>query len=247
MSIISIKRDWIPLALAGQMREASYALITDDFHKSNLTSLLGEGDPFVNAVHRLLRLFWVSPIPAVYSEVFGEDCALWLDFCTLRQHRAGNTSSHVAWHFDYNFFGNYQRALVAWVPFDPVGTDAPGLEFCLPVDELSADDFARVLENGRMPGSFSDAEVDRLFGTKERRLVIPQIGLGDIALFTSLILHRTQSMPEARADRLAIEFRMVSVSNPPPRQKNEQQGLYSMLSKDGMPLICRYKDLPGAA
>lgn len=89
---------------------------------------------------------------------------------------------------------------------DPVGEDAPGLQFCLPK-------------------------------------VQPKMGPTDTALFSSLILHRTQPMAVPPASRLAIEFRMVSAINPPGRQENEAEGIYSVLTSDGGPAVCRYRDL----
>jgi|GEM_PF-5746560 len=233
--MLEVKRDWLAPDVLGALTNACYSVSLGAFRKENLHALiLGAGGDEISATARaIVDLFWRTPVPEHYQSVFQVPCALMLNFTTLRQHLAGHTQTHVDWHFDYNFFGNDPSSMVAWVPLDPVGENAPGLELCLPKDEVPRENFVRLFRDGRPPTTLDAEAIDLLYGRDNHQRIAPKLGPGDALLFDKLVLHRTQLMPNATADRLAIEFRMTSAKAPSSRIRADPRLSLSYRAEDG--------------
>lgn len=235
MNNLEIKRGWLPAELTLELSSLCYQIAVGEFHKQNLLKLLtGVAGPAQAAISRqIVHLFWKTPIPKYYEDLHQDPCALWLDFTTLRYHTTGRSATFVPWHFDFNFFSNDKRGLIAWVPFDTVGVTAPGLEFCFPRHRIPNENFVNVFKNGVPPATLDDEALELLFGPDNQQRFSPEVGAGDVIFFDAYTLHRTQPLPRATTSRLAIEFRMTSATAPSERLRSEPKSGLSYLDEDG--------------
>ncbi|MDF1791567.1 MAG: hypothetical protein P1U88_06625 [Thalassobaculaceae bacterium] len=247
MNNLEIKRNWIAPEIVRELSGRCYQVAEGDFHKQNVLKLLTGigGAEQAKTAREIVELFWKTPIPDHYEEIHKDRCALWLNFTTLRHHQVGRIETYVSWHFDFNFFKQDHHGLIAWVPFDPVGETAPGLEFCLPQRPIPAENFAAVFKNGVPPATFDEATLEQFFGPGNQRRFSPKFGPGDVALFDGFTLHRTQPMDHASTNRLAIEFRMTSATTPSERLRSEPGAGISYRLDDGTVAACSAAELYG--
>lgn len=161
----------------------------------------------------VLRWFWSSPFPGLFRSLYEHEPALMIDFLTVRHHAVGSTFSHVAWHADVNFAGAAGPMMVCWVPLDPVGETAPGLEFCQPRHKATQaalhSGWYKVLSRGKNR-SLQDEDLASLYGVDNYRTEGHVLDIGDCYVFDRYTVHRTQRMTQATAARYAIEFRVTS-------------------------------------
>jgi len=188
--------------------------------KIRLNSFLDNPNQSISSTgNALLKMFWKSRIPRIFSETFLDVPLLLLNICTLRYQRPAEDLNYVPWHLDANFFGFGAPFLTAWVPFHEVGRRSPGLELCLPTSDI---DDATIAERWRQvaPDQLGNIALDTndiplLFGDVSARTEAPVLMPGDALLFDQHVLHRTQVLPAADRNRLAIEFRITSKSRFP--------------------------------
>lgn len=199
--------------LAGLIDEAVRA---DPRSKSSIGVLYGDpaSRPMAEGV---IGWFWASPLPALYRSIVGQEPGLLIDFTTVRRHTPGVGGTRVSWHTDANFVGPSGTMRVLWVPVDPVGVDAPGLEFAFPTAPIlrkTVEDY--LLQSQRNPGhTLTDAELLAMLGGAYRSWR-PILEPGDVLSFDQWGVHRTDPRLD-RAARTAIEFRMYSLEDPPRR------------------------------
>ena len=82
-----------------------------------------------------------------------------------------------------------------WIPLDRCGADSPGLEFIRKLQPY-------LLHFTEL----DDALLRRRFDASH--FWAPELELGDAMLFRGDVLHRTYLIPEMRADRMSIEYRI---------------------------------------
>lgn len=247
---MAIERSFLNRGRLERLKKAASAITSagSDATKHAVLAALGgrSGPEATAAAQAMVGHFWASGIPDYFTAVYGVPCALWLNFCTIRQHLPGDGSTHVTWHLDANFFGADRQSLVGWVPLDPVGTDAPGLDFCLPIQPISEQQAAPVREaSGHFPKLFDDDAIRRAFGPNNTEIVTEPMNPGDIAFFDNSVLHRTQVLPATTRARIAIEFRMTSASRPATRHRQEANGTFSVRLPDGDFVVRPYRELFG--
>lgn len=167
----------------------------------------------------IMDWFWASPIPRLFAERHGERPAAVLNFTTIRHHARGQDSTHAPWHLDANFLGFGGPLMVGWVPVDPVGRQAPGLDLALPTGPVPRSHLARywAANLNRERYDIDDAEIRAAYGGVPFEVRTPVLEPGDLLTFDQSLFHRTQSIAGASRDRTAIEFRMVGPSDPPER------------------------------
>lgn len=193
---------------------------TPQVEKFSVAGVLAGADPEDQSLQvvfakGLVNFFWnKSPFPNYFQALFGKDPLLLLDFLTIRHHESGTRSTHVEWHLDANFHGYVVPMLTGWVPLDPVGVDAPGLEF-LHIENVDALDIIRrwqalraSLEHGASV-SVGDESLSEMLDQYQTRTMVPTLGPGDCLIFDQLQFHRTQPIAGTKS-RTAIEFRFAS-------------------------------------
>jgi hypothetical protein len=170
-------------------------------------------------LERLLLWFWNTPLPGIFQAMHGTAPALQLDFLSVRRHDPGNRESHVAWHADANFTAGPGAGplMTCWVPLNPVGEDAPGLDFCVPLRKPSGavlhERWLQVMKRSA-DGSFTDEGLDEIYGTGNYRIESHRLDPGDCHVFDRYMIHRTQRLETVTRARYAVEFRVVSRSVP---------------------------------
>lgn len=191
----------------------------------------------------IIGWFWDSPLPAIYRSATAHEPVLLIDFTTIRRHTPGRSDTRVSWHADANFVGLSGTMRVAWVPVDAVGVDAPGLEFAFPaapVRRQTIEDY--ILKAQEHPGNtLDDTQVSAMFGGNYRSWR-PALGPGDVLTFDQWGVHRTDPSLDGKA-RTAIEFRMISLQDPPRRAKTESWIKGSVMLHDGRWVVGSATDL----
>jgi len=189
--------------------------------KTGLHSLLFAADAEAAEICRVAHLaFWNSRIPDRYRAATGHNPLLLFHNCTIRYQKAMLSASYVGWHLDANFYGFDVPLWTVWAPFVPVGQDASGLEFSVsrsPADRRAA---IRDLWRELRPDSegkivIAESERTRFHGAPDHRTVSDRLAPGDAFVFDQYALHRTQVLPGASRERLAIEYRVISRDRAP--------------------------------
>lgn len=207
--------------------------------KLGLHTLLLSKNPKANEMCRIAHLaFWNSKIPDRYREATGHTPLLLFQNCTIRHQPTEMSRSYVGWHLDANFYGFDVPLWTVWAPLVPVGEDASGLEFSIsraPDDHRSA---IRGFWNRIRPDSLgrtmiADAELARFHGTTDHRIVSDRLAPGDAFVFDQFALHRTQVLPGATRERVAIEFRVVSRDRAPADIEMAEKRDYLVSYRDG--------------
>gem|GEM_PF-5148558 len=179
----------------------------------------------------VLKWFWGSPFPGYFQALYRDEPALMIDFLTVRHHAPSSQASHVSWHADANFGGNKGPIMVCWVPLDPVGRTAPGLDFCLPLRKVDEDvlnrGWAEVIRGGEN-STIGDADLDRLYGIGNHTTETHVLNVGDCYVFDRYTVHRTQRLQKTTTDRYAVEFRITSKRVPPRLDQSYQQMILSI-------------------
>lgn len=112
-------------------------------------------------------------------------------------HEGGTWAEPVPFHYDYLYHRETLLALNLWVPFDPVGRDAPTLRLVkAPVRTMM-----RFYEDLRAP-----AEVEKHFSD----FAVLELEPGDVAVFTNWTLHQTHIEPSMTVGRLSAEIRFCA-------------------------------------
>jgi hypothetical protein len=237
---VTVKQAWIPQSVLTPLSEACYTVAHGPSHKLDLLKLLSgaAGDDGARAARAIFDLFWQTPIPDYFEAQTRDRCALWIDYTTIRYHQVGQPHSLVPWHFDFNFFQHDRTALIAWVPFDPAGEDAPGLDFALPLRPVPTENIARLFAGGRQPTTLDSP--DDVLGPANTNLFTQVVGPGDVVLFDPYVLHRTQRLEHPTSNRLAVEFRMVSATKPSLRIRAEKRATLGLRAEDGTPIVRPY-------
>lgn len=222
------------------------AVSADPRLKSSIGAL--HADPAGRAVAEgVIAWFWASPLPALYRTLVGQEPALLIDFTTVRRHVPGRADSRVAWHADANFTGLSGTMRVMWVPVDPVGVDAPGLEFAFPTEPVRRRTIEEYLmkASGNPGHTLAEDDVLAMFGGAYRSWR-PTLDPGDVLVFDQWGFHRTDPRLDRKA-RTAIEFRMVSLVDPPRRVMVERRLTASALTADGRWVLRPAAELVAAA
>ncbi|EDP63069.1 hypothetical protein BAL199_29867 [alpha proteobacterium BAL199] len=191
--------------------------------KSSVRTLFG--DPANRPVAiSIIDWFWLSVIPEMYHRLTGHSPALLVDFTTVRRHIPGRQETRVGWHIDANFVGFDGAMCVFWVPVDPVGEHAPGLEFAVPAEpvERTAIERAWIDVKARSASTFSDADVAVMHGDAAVEYWRPSLQPGDFLVFDQWAVHRTDPRLDSAA-RTAIEFRVFSPESPPRRVASDDR------------------------
>ena len=189
--------------------------------KFGLRLQLTSGNPeVVEACGSAHVAFWTSTIPDRYREVTGHNPLLLFHNCTFRHQTTAVSPNYVGWHLDANFYGFEVPLWTVWAPFVPVGTDAAGLEFSVsrsPVDRRP--DIRRFWNQLRPDAAgrveIADPVLPVFHGTPDHKVVSGSLAPGDAFVFDQYALHRTQRLPGATRERLAIEYRIVSRDRAP--------------------------------
>lgn len=156
----------------------------------------------------IYQLFMPSLMPTIagtYFKQFGVR-ALTLPHvaCHMRYQSPQVVSMASGLHQDGNFTGSMDtgRSVQFWVPLDPCGVDAPGLEF-VPVGLNGVLPHGDTINVGR--------SVLALFAPEAR--FHPVFSPGDVAVFTSETLHGTWRKPSMQNERYNLEFRVFGAGN----------------------------------
>jgi hypothetical protein len=199
----------------------------------------------------LLKQFWQSAIPESYHRYTGHRPLLILHICTIRHQKPAETLNYVPWHLDANFFGFDVPLWVVWAPFVETGLKSAGLEFCLPLstsssvsDAVIRDFWRTVKPNQRGQIVIESEDIPKLFQSSEFQIVGHYLNPGDAYVFDQYALHRTQVVPGASCDRVAVEYRITSADKLP-RDINlaEKKDFYvSFKREDGKIAIQQLKD-----
>lgn len=107
--------------------------------------------------------------------------------------------------------------MTCWVPLDPVGEVAPGLEFCVPHRRpkgATLHERWRQVMGRSADGSFPDRGLEDIFGAGNYRIESHTLDPGDCYVFDRYMIHRTQRLESNTAARYAVEFRVVSRTVP---------------------------------
>ena len=118
----------------------------------------------------------------------------------------GNDIQSLPFHQDQTILKT--RLLNVWVPLDPCGTNAPGLETVVTsarrLIEVSGDSTDRIpVERVKLN---SDKVVEE---HGHRSLWHPVLEPGDVLLFLGTTIHRTYVTPQMTKSRMSVELRLV--------------------------------------
>lgn len=163
-------------------------------------------------LHQAVRFFWTSPLPTFYRRTYDREPLLLLEFTTIRWQETAPDANYVPWHLDANFYGFGVPMITAWIPLVEVGREAPGLEFATTDRDIDDREMRRrwlavpVEPDGRK--AVDDAEIG---GVMEAKITPRAVALspGGFCVFDQYVLHRTQVLPGATKNRIAIEFRIA--------------------------------------
>jgi hypothetical protein len=148
------------------------------------------------------------------------------DLSYLRRHVGSAT--HVGWHYDAHAAGSIVHDPVynAWVPFVPVGSQCPTLEFLPKSNSLmKSDDYERTVA-GFPSGSWLAPRMDddsagaalrflrRILGDRSSSPGFRKVGFdmkpGDMVIFDHWTLHRTQPIAAEGVVRTSAEVRITT-------------------------------------
>jgi hypothetical protein len=156
----------------------------------------------------IYQIFMPSLMPVIAGAYFKQFrvSALTLPHvtCHMRYQSPQVSSMVTGMHQDGNFTGSMDigRSVQFWVPLDPCGEDAPGMEF-VPVG------LSGILPHGDTinvsPSALS------MFSPEAR--FRPVFSPGDVMVFNSETLHGTWSRPEMTKERFNLEFRVFGAGN----------------------------------
>jgi hypothetical protein len=166
-------------------------------------------DGFPDLRHYVIyQIFMPSLMPVIagaYFKQFGiSSLTLPHLTCHMRYQSPQVTSMVTGMHQDGNFTMSMDkgRSVQFWVPLDPCGETAPGMEF-VPVG------LSGILPHGDTINV--SPSVLSLFSPETR--FRPVFAPGDVMVFTSESLHGTWSRPEMEDERFNLEFRAFGVGN----------------------------------
>jgi ectoine hydroxylase-related dioxygenase (phytanoyl-CoA dioxygenase family) len=122
-----------------------------------------------------------------------------------------SSKSFIPYHQDsYTQDRRVAEVLNCWIPLDPAGVDAPGLEV---VRDRCRPDFPRK-EWGL---ASANAAYDRITIQRERivaeygeAFAAPAFEVGDCLIFSEHVIHRTYTTPAMTQPRINLEFRVFS-------------------------------------
>lgn len=193
---VTLLRDWIPAQTITALRNAAARCLPQGAASHSIT-LAGAGD----------CADW--PDPLTYAGLDPSTCRL--EHSWLRRKVPPDCQPHI-WHQDGGLGVDFPphpgsmppltRLLTVWMPLDPCGEDAPGLEFVTrPLDTLLH--FAEL----------NDAGLRARFDAEE--FWAPVLAPGDALLFGCGTLHRTHYRAGMRQPRTSIEYRLFQDSRTP--------------------------------
>jgi hypothetical protein len=114
--------------------------------------------------------------------------------------------AHLPFHQDQTILG--RRLFNIWIPLDPCGRDAPGLEVVWEswrelLQPAPAEDAQFPVERARL----DPATVVGRYG--EDACWRPEFRVGDAMVFAGATIHRTYVTPHMTANRMSVEIRLI--------------------------------------
>ena len=162
---------------------------------------------------QMVRLFEGSLYADICRAYFGSDrlyCQL--SRCGFREHRTSiSRKSFIPYHQDsYSQDEQITDVLNCWIPLDPCGVSAPGLEVvrnpCHP--DFPRKDFGLASENAAYDFITIDrGEVIKAFGDC---FLAPSFDVGDCLIFSQNVIHRTYVTGAMDQPRINFELRIFA-------------------------------------
>jgi hypothetical protein len=190
----SVLREWAKLAEADRLpAEFEAALARRFVPLTRIPAELTRLDGLLSPVFRELAHDYLDKEPELEPNSH------------VRSIRLDRADAHLPFHQDQTILK--RRLLNIWIPLDPCGRTAPGLEvvwnswrqLLVPVPTANAKfpvEFARL----------DPDQVDDRFGSRARWA--PEFAVGDAMIFAGATIHRTFVMSSMRADRMSAELRL---------------------------------------
>lgn len=135
-----------------------------------------------------------------------------------------NATVGIPMHTDGMYFNDSRYSVTVWIPLDPCGRDAPGLEVVI-ADHHDVRRYAGFEASRAAPpdrkwnwhhyrdGAFDDAELRRHYGPDRWRA--PEFDIGDLMVFSNWAIHGSYRTPAMTKRRSAIQLRLESDSFDP--------------------------------
>lgn len=136
---------------------------------------------------------------------------------------ADNATVGIRLHTDGMYYDDERFGLTVWIPLDPCGRAAPGLELVIAdhhdVRAYSGFDLRRPAPAERKwnwhkyrPGAFETDVIRAHYGA---RVVVPEFRPGDVLIFSNWTIHGTHRTPEMTGRRSAIHLRVEGAAFDP--------------------------------
>ena len=162
---------------------------------------------------QIVRLFQGSVYEALCRDYFGsEELCCQLSRCGFREHRTKlSAKSFIPYHQDsYSQDERISDVLNCWIPLDPCGRLAPGLEVvrdpCAP--DFPRKDFGLATENAAY--DFITIDRDDVVKAYGECFLAPEFEVGDCLVFSQNVIHRTYVTDEMDQPRINFELRIFS-------------------------------------
>ena len=218
--------------------------------KIPLRSLVFAKDRELSAIGRFLVLhFWDSAIPERYKAATGDDPLLLLHSCTLRFQSPDAQRRSSPWQLDAHFYGFDVPVWTLWAPCIDADGETGGLEFSLREDEQANDAHVRAFWHQVMPDEhgqamITDPERAAFHDSDRYRTMARALRVGDAFVFDQHVLHRPRRLAEATTSRLALEYRVASVSRFPRDVEfaRKKEILVAVRASDGTVTIKKVKE-----
>ena len=162
---------------------------------------------------QMVRLFEGSIYADICRAYFGSDrlyCQL--SRCGFREHRTSlSKKSFIPYHQDsYSQDEQISEVLNCWIPLDPCGVQAPGLEVvrnpCAP--DFPRKDFGLATENAAY--DFITIDRDEVIKAYGDCFLAPSFEVGDCLIFSQNVIHRTHVTEAMDQPRINFELRIFS-------------------------------------
>ncbi len=190
---------------------------TDSFKKgAGLARFIGHSESRLtvrtpNIAEKLLRLYEKKALKDLLENYFGSEPCISVKKWNLRKSRP--PAAPIDFHQDGAFMGDEIDSLNCWIPLSDCGAgyDVQGIDI-VPLRLM------HVFPPGSGVLDLTVAASAIIEKYSEKAIVTPTFRKGDLIFFDHLLLHRTQSLPNATENRYAIETWFFDSVNFPKNQ-----------------------------
>jgi hypothetical protein len=161
----------------------------------------------------MLGMFCNSRIPALYTNLLGENINILSGISLPRRQTPGIGNPPVPFHQDAGFMGNPGLVINSWIPLNQAGFKAPGLQLVLsPQTNLLIPPGYL----GKNASTYEELDLSENFITQKfspNLLWAPILEPGDVLFFSHLTIHRTFITSEMNSTRISLEIRCMGQSS----------------------------------